>query len=138
DYRRFRDGYVDDESGRVAQRGLSWMLRGIIHLLLYRSVKVYLLPGTYDLIDVEYLALFLVTNYALYLRISGYFHIITGLLHLFGFDLPRTHDRYFLASSLSDIWRRINIYWKDFLTEHVFFPTFFALRALPRWGAVVL
>lgn len=138
DYRRFRDGYVPDPSGTVAQRGLSWVLRGLIHLLLYRAVKTFLLPGPLDLIDAEYVALFLVTNYALYLRISGYFHIITGLLHLFGFDLPRTHDRYFLASGLSDIWRRINIYWKDFLNEHVFLPTFFALRGLPRPAAVVL
>ena len=137
DYRRFRDGYRPGDSGDIAQRGLSWMLRGIVHLLLYRAIKIYLLPGPFDLIDLEYLALFLVTNYALYLRISGYFHIITGLLHLFGYDLPRTHDRYFLASSLSDIWRRINIYWKDFLTEHVFYPAFFTLRKLPRWAAVM-
>ncbi len=137
DYRRFRDGFVEDRNGAVAQRGVAWILRGIIHLLLYRAVKIYLLPAPIDLIDIEYLALFLVTNYALYLQISGHFHIITGLLHLFGFDLPRTHDRYFLASSFSDIWRRINIYWKDFLTEHVFYPAFFTLRRLPKPAAIV-
>lgn len=138
DYRKFRASYVENDLGPVAQRGIAWILRGIIHLLLYRVVKVYFLPGKMDLIDVEYLALFLVTNYALYLRISGHFHIITGLLHLFGYDLPRTHDRYFLASSLSDIWRRINIYWKDFLTDYVFFPVFFSLRRFPKAAAVVV
>ncbi len=137
DYRRFRDCRVADADGAVAQRGVAWILRGIMHLLLYRAVKIYLLPTPIDLIDVEYLALFLVTNYALYLQISGHFHIITGLLHLYGYDLARTHDRYFLASSFSDIWRRINIYWKDFLTEHVFYPAFFTLRRLPRSAAIM-
>lgn len=138
DYRRFRDGYVPGDPGPVAQRGLSWVLRGLIHLLLYRAIKLFLLPDPRDLTDIPHVALFLVANYALYLRISGYFHIITGLLHLFGFDLPRTHDRYFLAAGLSDIWRRINIYWKDFLNDHVFLPTFFALRRVPRAASVVI
>lgn len=137
DYRRFRDGLTADDDGSVAQRGVAWILRGIVHLLLYRAVRIFLLPHPLDLVDPGYVALFLVTSYALYLQVSGTFHVITGLLHLFGYDLPRTHDRYFLASSLSDIWRRINIYWKDFLSDHVFFPAYFALRRLPRGVAVV-
>lgn len=138
DFRKFRDGYVALDDGQLSQRGMAWILRGIIHLLLYRAIKTFWLPGTADLIDAEYLALFLVANYALYLRISGHFHIITGLLHLFGYDLPRTHDRYFLASSFSDIWRRINIYWKDFLADQVFFPVYFSLARLPKAAAMVI
>ncbi len=137
DYRKFRDGYVASDDGSLSQRGVAWIVRGIIHLLLYRTIKTFWLPGPADLIDAEYLALFLVTNYALYLRISGHFHIVTGLLHLFGYRLPRTHDCYFLASSFSDIWRRINIYWKDFLADHVFFPVYFSLANLPKSSAIV-
>ena len=70
-------------------------------------------------------------NYALYLHVSGCFHIITGVFHLFGFALPRTHHNYFLASSFTDIWRRINVYWTNFMTKVFFFPAFFALRG---WG----
>src|SRR5262249_11884526 len=81
--------------------------------------------------DLPHVFLFLAANYALYLKVSGYFHIITGVFHLFGFGLPRTHDNYFLASSFTDIWRRINIYWKDFLMKVFFFPAFFTLRG---WG----
>ena len=84
------------------------------------------------------MALFLAANYALYLRVSGWFHLITGLLHLFGFDLPRTHQNYFLASSVSDIWRRINIYWKDFMTKVFFFPVVFALERWSTRGAMAV
>jgi hypothetical protein len=58
-------------------------------------------------------------------------------MHLFGFNLPRTHNAYFLASSFSDIWRRINIYWKDFMMQTFFFPAFFRLRPWGDAGAVV-
>src|SRR5262249_20542925 len=70
----------------------------------------------------------LLTTYLLYLRVSGQFHIIVGMLHLFGYDLPETHRRYLLASSLADFWRRINIYWKDFMVKMVYFPLYFKLR----------
>jgi hypothetical protein len=131
DFKTFRATYYDEDDYGIYQTGIAWMVRGISHLLAYRFVKYYLVPAPYEVRDGLHLALFLATNYALYLRVSGWFHLITGLLHLFGFDLPRTHHNYFLASSFSDIWRRINIYWKDFMTKIFFFPTFFLLRP---WG----
>ena len=67
----------------------------------------------------------MVGTYLLYLRVSGQFHIIIGLMHMFGYDLPETHRRYLLASSLTDFWRRINIYWKDFMVKVVYFPVYF-------------
>jgi hypothetical protein len=131
DFKTFRDVYYNDEDHTLYQTGVAWMVRGLSHLLAYRFVKYYLLPEPHRLGDPAELALFLASNYALYLRVSGWFHFITGFLHLFGFNLPRTHHNYFLASSFTDIWRRINIYWKDFMTNVFFFPSFFGLR---RWG----
>jgi D-alanyl-lipoteichoic acid acyltransferase DltB (MBOAT superfamily) len=70
----------------------------------------------------------MVLTYLLYLKVSGTFHIIVGLLHLFGYDLPETHRKWLLASSLTDFWRRINIYWKDFMVKLVYLPVYFRLR----------
>ncbi len=128
DYRTFRDTWYDEDEWEIYQRGVSWIVRGLVHLLLYRYIKLNLVPNAYELVDVPHIALFMSTNYALYLQVSGQFHLVTGLLHLFGFNLPRTHHWFFLASSFSDIWRRINIYWKDFMAKIFFFPIFFALR----------
>jgi D-alanyl-lipoteichoic acid acyltransferase DltB (MBOAT superfamily) len=50
------------------------------------------------------------------------------MLHLFGYDLPETHRKWLLASSLTDFWRRINIYWKDFMVKMVYLPTYFRMR----------
>jgi alginate O-acetyltransferase complex protein AlgI len=52
---------------------------------------------------------------------------------MFGFNLPETHHLFFLATSFTDFWRRINIYWKDFVMKLFFYPTHFALRKI---GAV--
>ena len=132
DYRTFRESWFNEPADQVAQRGVHWIARGLIQLLLYRGIKYYLLPSPEEIHTVSDVALFLATNYMLYLRVSGSFHLITGILHLFGFNLPRTHDNYFLASSFTDIWRRINIYWKVFLERQFFYPAFFRLR---RFGA---
>ena len=60
------------------------------------------------------------------------------MLHLFGFNLPETHHRYFLASSFTDFWRRINIYWKDFMMKVFYYPAYFRLRKLGDTKALVL
>ena len=135
DYRTFLDSRYRTDEWQIYQRGIVWIVRGLSHLLVYRVIRTYLVPDINDLQNVKQIAIFIVTNYALYLQVSGQFHVITGLLHLFGFDLPRTHNQFFLAASFSDIWRRINIYWKDFMTKLFFFPAFFMLR---RQGASVV
>lgn len=128
DYSTFRETYYNDERRRIYQTGVHWLATGVLHLMVYRLIKQELLPSPLEIRTATDGAQFLAMNYALYTRISGQFHIICGMLHLFGFHLPRTHDAYFLASSFSDIWRRINIYWKDFMAKSFFYPAFFHAR----------
>ena len=80
---------------------------------------------------------YMVATYRLYLRVSGQFHLVVGMLCLFGFNLPETHHLYFLASGFTDFWRRINIYWKDFMMKLFYYPAFFALQELRACVAVV-
>ena len=75
-------------------------------------------------------------NYLLYLHVSGQFHMACGMLHLFGYQLPETHHRYLLATSFTDYWRRINIYWKDFMVRIFFNPVVFRLKRWPQPAAL--
>ncbi|MCI0731149.1 MAG: SGNH/GDSL hydrolase family protein [Chloroflexi bacterium] len=134
DYGTFRRTYYDDDQHRIYQKGLQWMLRGVIHLIIYRYVNYYLVIAPEDVTNTAELVRYLISNFGLYLRISGQFHLIIGLLHLFGFNLPETHHLYFLASSFTDLWRRINIYWKDFMMKVFYYPTYFRIR---QWGATL-
>ncbi|HWQ03274.1 MAG TPA: hypothetical protein VNL38_02235 [Candidatus Nitrosotenuis sp.] len=113
----------------IAQQGVEWMLRGTVQLLLYRLVHDLRGSSSPEAItSFGALAANLVLTFMLYLRVSGQFHLIVGMLHLFGYDLPETNRRYMLASSFLDLWRRINIYWKDFMVKVFYFPLYFKLR----------
>ncbi len=129
DYQTMRRSFRARDHAEVAQQGIVWIVRGTLQLLLYRLVVELKGGGTPDEVT-SFLGLVetMVLTYLLYLRVSGTFHIIVGMLHLFGYDLPETHRRWLAARSLTDFWRRINIYWKDFMVKLVYFPVFFRLR----------
>jgi alginate O-acetyltransferase complex protein AlgI len=129
DFQTFRKSYFKRDIHPVAQQGLWWILRGTTHLLAYRVI--YQLQDSFSPPTVPVAAavvLKVVGCYLLYLRVSGQFHIIVGMLHLFGYDLPETNRRYLLAHSINDFWRRINIYWKDFMVKIFYFPAYFKMR----------
>ena len=134
DFQAFRRGYFQRDIHAVAQQGVWWIFRGTTHLLLYRLI--YQLQGRFTPPNVPVATAVIVKvifGYLLYLRISGQFHIIAGMLCLFGYDMPETNHRYLLAHSINDMWRRMNIYWKDFMVKIVYFPAYFKLR---RGGAL--
>jgi D-alanyl-lipoteichoic acid acyltransferase DltB (MBOAT superfamily) len=138
DYRTMQRGYFARDIHAIQRAGLQMMFRGATHLLLYRLVYHELLIPAEDVHDAASLAGYLVCNYLLYLRVSGQFHMACGLLHLFGFQLPETHHHYLLATGFTDYWRRINIYWKDFMVRIVFNPVAFRLKRWPQPAALAV
>jgi D-alanyl-lipoteichoic acid acyltransferase DltB (MBOAT superfamily) len=128
DFKTFRRTHFDGDAARIYQVGAHWMLRGIVQLLVYRLIYTNLTLDPSQVQSGFDLARFLVTNFLLYLRVSGLFHLVVGMLHLFGFNLPETNQKYALSSSFTDFWRRINIYWKDFMMKIFYYPLFFRLR----------
>jgi hypothetical protein len=134
DFQTFRRGYFQRDIHQVAQQGVWWIFRGTTHLLLYRVI--YQLQGRFTPPSVPVATAVVakvILCYLLYLRVSGQFHIIAGMLCLFGYDMPETNHRYLLAHSVNDLWRRMNIYWKDFMVKIVYLPAYFKLR---RGGAL--
>ena len=138
DYKTFCRSHYNEEPVRIYQVGLVWMLRGIVHLLLYRLLYQNFLVDPHDAVTTGHVVQYVLTTFFLYLRVSGTFHLAIGLLHMFGFNLPETHHLYFLATSFTDFWRRINIYWKDFITKLVFYPVYFRIRVIGEKRALVL
>jgi hypothetical protein len=135
DYRTFWSSHYNAPWEKIYGKGLNWMLRGIVHLLLYRLIYQLALIDPLETTDLLSVVRFMLATYLLYLRVSGWFHLIVGLLHMYGFNLPETHHLYLLASSFTDFWRRINIYWKDFLLKVFFYPAYFRLKGLgPKWA----
>jgi alginate O-acetyltransferase complex protein AlgI len=129
DFHTFRKSYFQRDINVVAQQGVWWILRGTTHLFLYRIIYQLQSRIAPPVVPVALaVVLKIIAVYLLYLRVSGQFHIIAGMLHLFGYDLPETNRRYLLANSISDYWRRVNIYWKDFMVKIFYFPAYFKMR----------
>lgn len=129
DYAAFRRTYYGGDKYSGYQTGIAWITRGLTHLLLYRLVYHYLIIGPGDVTSFWSFFQYVVANFLLILRLSGQFHVVVGILHLFGFNLPEVMHRYWLAFSFSEFWRRANIYWRDFMQKTVFFPVYFRLRS---------
>lgn len=125
DYKTFCRSQSTGYDLKVLQTGVELIFRGMVQLAIYRLIYHHL---AIDIAAVETSTdamRFVLVGYAMYLKISGSFHVIAGVMHLFGFDLPLTNRNYFLAAGFTDYWRRINIYWKDFLQKVFFNPLYF-------------
>ncbi len=138
DYRTLQRGYFAWDVHATMRRGVRMMFNGTVHLLLYRLVyHEWLIPAE-EVHGAASLARYLACNYLLYLRVSGQFHVACGMLHLFGFQLPETHHHYLLATGFTDYWRRVNIYWKDFMVRIAFNPVVFRLKRWPQPAALAV
>lgn len=132
DFTTFQKTQVDGaEWYATARQGMTWMVRGTLQLLLYRLLYHRVLIPAEAVNSFGSMLHYVLPSYLLYVRISGQFHLAVGMLHLFGYRLPETNKRWLLASSFTDFWRRINIYWKDFMVKCFYYPAYFRLR---RWG----
>ena len=129
DYKTFRRGRARGKLLDTHRQGMQWMYRGAVQLLLWRIVYYHVYVDPSRIANGADLACYLLGNVALYLRVSGQFHLVIGLLHMFGWRLPDTNRRYFLAASFSDYWRRVNIYWKDFILKVFYYPALFRWKA---------
>ncbi len=137
DFKTFVREHFKGQPTRIYQRGLQWMMRGIIQLLLWRLIYFQMYIDPARIANGTELAQFVLANIGLYLRVSGQFHFAIGILHLFGFALPETNRNYFLASDFVDYWRRANIYMKDFLMKLVYYPLVLRFKRLGPTGSVI-
>ncbi|HUF40027.1 MAG TPA: hypothetical protein VMN57_16000 [Anaerolineales bacterium] len=140
DHNTFVSSHNKQERYEAYQSGAIWILRGIVHLLLYRAVYYYFVIAPGEVEGPLDLIRFAFTTFLLYLRVSGQFHLIIGILYLFGFSLPRTNDNYLLSANFTDLWRRVNIYWKDFMQKIFYYPayTWLTRRGLTARPALIL
>lgn len=136
DYGAMRRGYFASEIHSLQRVGLRLIFRGAVQMLAFRIVYHDLWIAPEEVAGAATLMRHLIANYLLYLHVSGQFHTACGMLHLYGYQLPETHHNYLLASGFTDYWRRINIYWKDFMIRIVFNPVAFRLKAWPRPAAL--
>jgi hypothetical protein len=138
DYSTFKRTYYSADETAIYQKGIRWMFRGVVHLLMYRLVYLYMVIPPHEVSGLPDVIRYTTSFWLLYMRVSGQFHIAIGILCLFGFNLPETNRLYYLTSSFTDLWRRANIYWKDFMQKVFYYPMFTRLKRYGTLSGVLL
>lgn len=130
DYKTYLNTYYNKPDTEIWQKGIRWILRGVIHLIGYRIIYYHFLINPNDVHNLTSLLQYVLFSYALILRLSGLFHFIVGLLCLFGLNLPPAFNNYLLATSFVNLWQRINTYWREFMMKIFFYPILFKYKKL--------
>ena len=127
DYKTFLRNHSPDDAEAI-NKGLRRMLMGILQLLLYRYIYMNVLPPLSGIHHATTAAVYLACSYLLILHLTGLMWIAVGYLGLLGFKLGPIFNNVFLVESFGDIWRRINIYWREFVMKIFYYPVYFRLR----------
>ncbi|MEI6310667.1 MAG: hypothetical protein WCP57_00265 [Bacteroidota bacterium] len=123
---------------RQLRRGTLFICRGIIQLLVYRFIYHYIVSPISGVENIADVALYVTSNFLIVLRVIGAFHICIGLITLCGYSIPDLFNNIFFAHGFSDLWRRTNIYWKEFITKIFYFPLYFNLKKRGEYVAITI
>ncbi|MBI3509110.1 MAG: hypothetical protein HY064_00485 [Bacteroidetes bacterium] len=126
DYKTFIRSNTNNEI--VIRKGMSRMLLGVIQLLIYRYVHNVVTPPLSVVHNADLALLYVLSSYLAILHMLGMMWIAVGYLGILGFDLPPIFNNVFLVNSPADIWRRINIYWREYVMKLFYYPVYFRLR----------
>ena len=138
DYRKFVNSYDPQKHNEAQNIAIERIFRSIFQYLLYRSIYFYVYPSFTSVQDAYSLLLYACAGYALILRISSIYYLCLGFVGLFGFNLPDVFNFYFLPTGFTQLWARINIYWKEFIIRIFYYPFYFRIRKIFPKNAIVL
>ena len=138
DYKLFQRSYLSSVDLERCQRGIYLIAKGVLYLFAYRLIYSFLIPAKTEVDSPQEFMVYISLSYLLTIRLAGIFHFSVGVLHLFGYKLPDVFNNHFFASSFSDLWRRLNIYWKDFIVKLFFNPLYFMLRVYGTKKAIFI
>lgn len=127
DFKIFNSTYYNQQDTEIYERGVNLIILGLFQLLIYRVIY-YLLPLVSEVDGVLMLFYYLTISYLFLIRLNGILNILVGILRLFGFNLPDIFNYMFLSHGFEDYWRRVNIYWKDFMVKIFYYPIYFKFR----------
>jgi alginate O-acetyltransferase complex protein AlgI len=75
--------------------------------------------------------------FQIYTDLGGYSLIAIGSAKLFGIDIIQNFNRPFFATSMSDFWRRWHMSLITWLTDYIYTPISFQLRAKKQLGIII-
>lgn len=125
DYRKFRSSFHKKlYSDKLLVSGVNLIVLAIIQLCIYRLLYLFFTPSVAEVNSFSSLSEFILMSYLHVCRLMGLLNLSVGILRVLGYDLPDIFNNMFLATSVLDYFRRINIYWKDFILRVFYYPIY--------------
>jgi len=138
DYRNFAETYYNRPAIEIYKKGLIRIGTGVLFLMLHRVLYYYCSIAPQDVRDLTDFLAFSFISYFLIIQVVGIFMICVGWVTLFGYYVPPLFENFFFAKGFSDLWRKINHYWRDFIIKVFYFPIFFRIRKIGQYPAMVI
>lgn len=108
--------------------GLKRIAYGFGLVLLYRFISNLFQISFEDVNNFSTLIHYAASKYSLVLNIAGIILAGAGTLNLFGFELSSLFGNFLLASSFTELWRKINTNWRDFVVRVFYYPLYFRFK----------
>ncbi len=129
DFKAFISSYEGINTNTLS-RGCIFICRGLFQLILYRFIYHQLIIPFDEIQTALQVFIFIIANFMIVLRVIGAYHIAIGLVILTGYNIPDIFNNIFFSTSFSDLWRRINIYWLNFMLKLFYYPLYFKLKKI--------
>ncbi|HNS13098.1 MAG TPA: hypothetical protein PKM97_10845 [Bacteroidia bacterium] len=137
DYKTFTSSYQGINVNTL-NRATLFICRGLLQLFLYRFIYHHIVIPIDEVKTALDVVIFLVANYMIVLRVVGAYHIAIGLIMLVGYNLPDIFNNFFFATGFSDLWRRINTYWLNFMLKVFYYPIYFKIKRIGVYKALFI
>ena len=132
DYKVFVRSFQGANSRENTNRALWFLYSGVFLFVLHRiSTALFAFDAVTNL---NTLLPFLVGNYLVVLKIVATLTFSVGCITLFGFQLPNPFGLFLFADSFKSYWRKVNVYWREFMMKLVYYPVYFELRKKNRYA----
>jgi hypothetical protein len=138
DYKSYVETYYARPAIEIYRKGIFRITMGIVLLMIHRVVYYYWTIPPADVKNLTTLISYNFICYFLIIQIVGMFQICVGWITLFGHDLSAIFENFFFAKGFSELWRKINHYWRDFIVKTFYYPLFFRLRKIGIYKSMVI
>jgi hypothetical protein len=138
DYRTYINSYYDTEALNIYKSGFQRILKGMIQIWGYRIFYHYILIDFTQIHTPANALQFILPTFLLILRIIGLYHVLTGIIMMYGYNLPPIFNNLFFATGFSDLWKRINVYWKNFIIKIFYYPIYFRVKRIGVLPGMIL
>jgi hypothetical protein len=73
DFQAFRRSHYAIDAHQTYQQGIDWIVRGVVHLILYRYIYYYVTLAPSEVSDPAQFMQYVVSNFLLYLRVPVFY-----------------------------------------------------------------